>query len=287
MNRVTITTTEFPIMEWCNFCIAQEDFYHIDRIAPYHVCILVTKGTIYVTEVTTDGLKETDYEIKEGDFLFLKSGYRHFGKRTIQKGTQWYYIHFRTKENTTLPLAEFDSIPLTSSEPLCYRLPLPKLLTGTFGSPIEKKLRNLVSYFHSTLPDRKLRLNAMLYDFLLEANEYVRTMQCHNRLSDKIALYLEEHAKEPFSASKMEKHFFLSYKHMAAVFKREKQTTMQQYHTALRIHHACTLLQTTMLSVGEISSLLGYQDMLYFSRCFHAYTGISPTGYRKQLPMLY
>ena len=287
MNQITITTTEFPIMESCNFGIAQEDFFHVDRIAAFHVCILVTKGVIYVTETAEDGSGEKDYEIHEGDFLFLKSGYRHFGKKAIQKGTQWYYIHFRTNDNTQLPPADFDNIPLPSSELLRYSLLLPKLLSGTLGSSIEKKLHELVAYFHSTLPDRKLRLNAMLYDFLLETDKYVRTSQNHNTLSDKIALYLEEHTAKPFSAAKLEKHFFLSYKHMAAVFKREKQTTMQQYHTVLRMRKACTLLQTTTLSVGEISSRLGYQDMLYFSKCFHAHTGISPTGYRKQLPMLY
>lgn len=287
MNQVSVTTIEFPVMEWCNFCIAQESFYHIDRIAPYHVCILVTKGTIYVTEMSQDGASEIDYEIKEGDFLFLKSGCRHFGKKEIQKGTQWYYIHFRTNEQSHLPITDLGELPEIISEPIRYRFLLPKMLTDISGTSVEKKLRDLVAYFHSTQPDRKFRLNALLYDFLLETNEYANAKQIHSSLADKIALYLEEHITVPFSSKSLEKHFFLSYKHMAAVFKRERQTTMQQYHTALRMRHACTLLQTTMLSIGEISTMLGYQDMLYFSRCFHEYTGMSPTGYRKQLPMLY
>ena len=92
---------------------------------------------------------------------------------------------------------------------------------------------------------------------------------------------------EPFSAGKLEKHFFLSYKHMAAVFKKEKQLTLQQYHNKVRMTEACRLLKSTLLPVGEISKELGYPDMLYFSRCFHRFAGMSPTQYRKSVPSFY
>ena len=34
----------------------------------------------------------------------------------------------------------------------------------------------------------------------------------------------------------------------------------------------------------EISEQVGYQDMLYFSRCFHNTYGMSPTEYRRSVP---
>lgn len=287
MNEITISTTVFPVLRGCNFLIANEAFFHVDRTAPFHVLILVTKGTIYVTEENESGKEETDYEIKEGELLFLKSGIRHYGKRPIAKGTSWYYVHFQIEDQTSFPLPAADSTPMPQEELCAFRLPLPKKLSLLSGSSIEKKLHDFITYFHSTAPDRRLRLNAMLYELLCEAALYEQTLTCHASLSDKIALYLEAHANEPFSSAKLEKHFFLSYKHMAAVFKKEKQLTMQQYHTSLRMHTACRLLQTTTLSIGEISAETGYQDMLYFSRCFHAYTGASPSEYRKRLPLLY
>lgn len=70
---------------------------------------------------------------------------------------------------------------------------------------------------------------------------------------------------------------------MAAVFKREKRVTMQQFHTGVRMENACKLLRSTLLPVGEIGHRVGYADMLYFSRCFHAVMGMNPTEYRKLL----
>ena len=63
--------------------------------------------------------------------------------------------------------------------------------------------------------------------------------------------------------------------------------SMGQYHNNLRIKKACMLLQSTLLSVGEIANRLGFSDVLYFSKKFHVYSGLSPSDYRKQAQMRY
>lgn len=50
---------------------------------------------------------------------------------------------------------------------------------------------------------------------------------------------------------------------------------------------ACHLLRSTLMSVGETADALGFSDMLYFSKKFRAYTGVSPTDYRKQIQKKY
>ena len=69
---------------------------------------------------------------------------------------------------------------------------------------------------------------------------------------------------------------------MAHLFKKEKGVTMQQYHNSVRMDEACRLLCSTLMSIGEIADKLGFSDVLYFSRCFHTYTGKSPSAYRKE-----
>ena len=49
---------------------------------------------------------------------------------------------------------------------------------------------------------------------------------------------------------------------------------------AARMKRACHLLRSTLMSVG-------FSDMLYFSKKFRAYTGVSPTDYRKQIQKKY
>ena len=106
-------------------------------------------------------------------------------------------------------------------------------------------------------------------------------------LSDRICDYLNEHYNQQFSAKELEKSFYLSYKYMASVFRKEKGTTMQQYHNEVRMNRAQSLLKSTFLSIGEISRMLGFTDVLYFSRCFRQFSGVSPTEYRKNAARLY
>jgi len=49
-----------------------------------------------------------------------------------------------------------------------------------------------------------------------------------------------------------------------------------------RMESACSLLLNSSLRIGEISELLGYSDVAYFSRQFRNKTGLSPLGYRKK-----
>jgi AraC-like DNA-binding protein len=48
----------------------------------------------------------------------------------------------------------------------------------------------------------------------------------------------------------------------------------------LKIQRACFLLDTTDQSVKAIAADLGFDDPLYFSRCFRRVHDSSPTQYR-------
>lgn len=50
---------------------------------------------------------------------------------------------------------------------------------------------------------------------------------------------------------------------------------------------ACHLLRSTLMSVGETADAPGFADMLYFSKKFRAYTGISPNEYRRLVQRKY
>lgn len=56
-----------------------------------------------------------------------------------------------------------------------------------------------------------------------------------------------------------------------------------EYVRTIRLKVAAEMLLTTTLSVSEISYLVGFNDPLYFSKCFKNQFGISPTYYRKKI----
>ncbi len=290
MKTITITSDSLPVLAGCDFCMANEPFFHVDRIPDFYVLIFVVSGCIYVTE------EDTDYEIHPGQLLILQSGIRHYGKYTVPKGTSWYYAHFYMK----VSFRDYLSLntPPAFNEPLCFQMDLPKYHTGLEQSKIAAMIAELANSLHSgnamahltntvsnyQAEDSMVFWNANLHLFsiLTELAAANLPPAPKNTLSDRIADYLSHHTSESFSAEALEKYFFLSYKHMAAVFKKEKHLTLLQYHTKSRIAEACRLLRSTMKSVGEIAEELGYHDMLYFSRCFRQTMGVSPTEYRKQ-----
>lgn len=270
-----------PIVNLCNFCIATEPFFHMKRTVDFHVMIYVTEGAIYVTE------DHVDYEVGPGQLLFLKHHFNHYGKKKIAKGTKWYFVHFHLDEPSHVPTFSVHPQDITEFDPSLYTTVLPKKLSHLQDGKLEKDIVAFTEYYHSDDPMKPWNLNHIFFQLLTQVSFYGKVADTKPTLSDQIGEYLYAHSQEPFSADLLQKHFFLSYKHMAAVFKKEKQMTMQQYHTLLRMNKACNLLKSTSTPIGKISSSLGFSDMLYFSRTFHNFTGVSPTEYRKMQLELY
>lgn len=267
MNEVVLSNICLPVIAECGLLAATEPFYHMDRTAAFNVLIYVTDGAIYVTE---DG---TDYEVNAGELLFLKSGVHHWGSRAIKKGTRWYYFHFydNNRKSPDIPV-EFER-----------KTELPKKLSGLQSSRFELMTAKYIDYYYSDDHTKLWNANSKLFEILAEIAFCNDADNEPQSLSDKICSYLAEHYKEPFRAAVLEREFYLSYKHMAAVFKREKKMTMQQYHTNVRINTACRLLRSTFMSVSEVSASVGYNDALYFSRCFRSALGLCPNAYRKSV----
>ncbi len=279
MNEINFNNMTMPVLSGCDLCAAAESFCHADRTVDFSILIYVIEGAIYVTE------DETDYEIGEGELLFLKSGLHHYGKFEIPKGTRWYFIHFYFNENTDIPVFVPDNSAIRQYEPVCFKAQLPKKLTGLQGSSLERKIKDFIGYFHSADEMKRWNINLRLSELLTAVCFYGEQQPL--TLSDRIGLFLSEHMSEPFRAEMLEKHFFLSYKYMASVFRHEKGITMQQYHNKVRMNAAQYYLKSTLMSVGEISGNLGFSDMLYFSKCFKAFSGMSPTEYRKTAMQTY
>lgn len=72
----------------------------------------------------------------------------------------------------------------------------------------------------------------------------------------------------------------LSTTHYSAMFRRQTRCGPIEFFNRLKIQRACEQLILTSQSVSEIAYSLGFDDPLYFSRCFRRHIGISPREYR-------
>ncbi len=74
----------------------------------------------------------------------------------------------------------------------------------------------------------------------------------------------------------------LSPYHFARTFKRRTGLAPMQYFTRMRLQQACRLLDTTALTIKQISVTVGYPDPQYFSRSFRKTFGVAPHAYRNR-----
>lgn len=283
MNEIIIDTCSLPVTISGAYEIASVPFIHADRNVDFDVLIYVTKGYICVTE------DEQDYVIQKDELFFLKKRLHHYGKYEIPQGTAWYYIHFRSSDIWHLhdcQTFEFQNEPGNQGlvpQDNRYFLMLPKHSHIDSSGHLAQMIVQFIEYLNSTDPLRRWNLNSKLFSVLTEcALSYSDNAPLATSLSNQISSFLTERVQEPFHAVSLEKKFHLSYKHMAALFKKETGTTIQGYHIQQKMNLACKLLRSTLLPIKDISLQLGYQDMLYFSRVFHAHIGCSPSAYRKR-----
>ncbi len=73
----------------------------------------------------------------------------------------------------------------------------------------------------------------------------------------------------------------LSRSYFSRQFREKTGYAPVEYFIRLKIQRACELLETTSMTVGQISRSLGYGDQYYFSRIFKKIVGTHPTQYRR------
>ncbi|VGO18006.1 AraC family transcriptional regulator [Pontiella sulfatireligans] len=67
------------------------------------------------------------------------------------------------------------------------------------------------------------------------------------------------------------------------LFKKQTGFPPVEYYIRLRIQEAGRLLDTSTLSIKEVSDRVGFEDPYYFSRCFKKIAGLSPRHYRQRI----
>ena len=72
-------------------------------------------------------------------------------------------------------------------------------------------------------------------------------------------------------------HAGVSPPHLSVLFRKRHQTTVRQTIVATRLKKARELLQRGRHSVKEVSFLTGWNNPLYFSKCFKKAFGYSPS----------
>ena len=99
---------------------------------------------------------------------------------------------------------------------------------------------------------------------------------------EKAAHYFKDNYNNPISVEQYAAEHSMSVNWFIHSFKSVMKMSPLQYIISLRISTAKRYLEGSEKTIAQISSEVGYDNALYFSRLFRKHTGITPTEYRKK-----
>jgi len=101
-----------------------------------------------------------------------------------------------------------------------------------------------------------------------------------------VRLYLMENYREKLTLEKLGKQFNLNPFYLQKQFKRYIGQSPTEYLIYLRMTKAKELLRSTNKSISQIASLVGFDNLGYFTRRFKQQEGITPREYCKLWPTI-
>ena len=104
-----------------------------------------------------------------------------------------------------------------------------------------------------------------------------------NELLNDILLYIDDHIYEKISVSTLCDHFCISTSMLHSLFRKNMNNTAKNYINELKLSKSKELIRNSTHTLSEISEMLGFSSIHYFSKKFKSYFNISPTEYSKSI----
>lgn len=277
-HLLKIPCTAMPFVSEADYSVTLAPMIHADRTAPFHVAIYLLQGSM---EIIEDGIP---YRIMPDQVFFLKSGIHHWGNRSFEIGSSWYYAHFYCDAPSSymeeLPRGIYydERISLKPSEKDRYFITLPKLINCEEKTQIKRNFEKMIeAHIHGNIPQTSIRL----WQIFLECAQNAQDDKVSNGYVEQIQNYVRQHYIDGFTSAQIQEACGLSYKYAGTLFKEVTGQTIKEYQCTLRLRKAEQLLKETNKSITEIAQLTGFSDVFYFSKIFHRKKGCPPGEYRK------
>lgn len=277
-HLLKIPCTAMPFVSEADYSVTLAPMIHADRTAPFHVAIYLLQGSM---EIIEDGIP---YRIMPDQVFFLKSGIHHWGNKSFEIGSSWYYAHFYCDAPSScmeeLPRGIYydERVSLKPSEKDRYFITLPKLINCEEKTQIKRNFEKMIeAHIHGNIPQTSIRL----WQIFLECAQNAQDDKVSNGYAEQIQNYVRQHYIDGFTSVQIQEACGLSYKYAGTLFKEVTGQTIKEYQCTLRLRKAEQLLKETNKSITEIAQLTGFSDVFYFSKIFHRKKGCPPGEYRK------
>ena len=117
------------------------------------------------------------------------------------------------------------------------------------------------------------------YDVKIHANEVIVREEISSRRLNEVCKYIEENIGNRLTFSDICEHFSMSGSSMKKLFKKEAGGGAMRFYNNCKFDRAKHLIREGEHNFTEISEMLAYNSVQYFSRQFKEITGMTPSQY--------
>jgi len=210
--------------------------------------------------------------VEAGDLFFLFPGVWHRYKPDLKTGwdEQWFGFNGELAER-------FLNKPFVRREKPIVRIGVDESLRQRFIEMVNTMIRNPAGAPFSSAGD--------IIKILGIVQEKTQSMGTHGRLSGFIREAQNQILRQASSRidfENMAERLGIGYSSFRHRFKQQTGVSPAQFQNSIRMNHAKDLLSSTELSVSEIATHCGFENIYYFSRHFTQKMGLTPSAYRNR-----
>jgi AraC-like DNA-binding protein len=233
-------------------------------------------------------INQRSYHVKKGDLVLINKNILHKTSTIDQENPEHERILIQFDQNFFTSLAEEmkaaelfeifkkkeNVLSLNPEQQLWLEEELFKLIT-------ENKKTNE--------PENKLYIKMMIIEILIfikrislkSASQNLDYPDQKHKNISKIAAYISQNYQKSLTLSELASKYNYSSAYLSRAFKEVTGFNFVEYKNNIRIKEASKLLQQSELSVTEIATEVGFNNITHFGRIFKEFTDLSPLEYRK------
>lgn len=212
--------------------------------------------------------------LKAGDLLIISNYHHHIFKPVPGENWQIAFIHIYDNDSI---MELFTNI---------YRKHR-YLIPNVQADHIVPYIRAIITLYKDnaiTREERDLQISSLIYQLIMQiCNESnIAYGQTINKKLAGVISFIDQNFNTPIMLKDILEHSTYSKTHLQRLFKKEKNMSVQEYVSSLRLKRAEELILKTNAYFNEIATQVGLGDYRALYYLFVKYKGMTPTEFKKQ-----
>lgn len=217
------------------------------------------------------------YHLKKGQGFLIQPGQIGYYISDVEDEWKYCYIGFDGSKSKFY----LDQAQITRENPIFkYKLKY----------SLSEIVRQLIAVENDIII-RETSQMSLIYNFISRLIENAQDKNMPSRYSGErteyyielAASYMIKNYSIKITIQDVARHVGLNASYLGSLFKAEFGVSPQEFLRNYRLDRACELMNNPMLTIGDISRSVGYEDQLQFSKIFKKTKGVSPKVFRDDI----